>query len=341
MNKTRVAINGFGRIGRTILRIILLSKNDIEVVAINDLGDYETLSYLLKYDTVFGVLDKEITIDNGTLVVGEDKHNIKLISERDPSLIPWKELDIDIVIEATGTFADKKSLQKHIEAGAKKVVLTVPPKDQIDATIVLGVNEETLDSSMKLISNASCTTNCLAPVVKVLDENFGIVSGLMTTVHAYTNDQALSETTHKDFRRGRSATQNIIPTTTGAAKAVGMVLPSLDGKLDGLAMRVPVPDGSIIDLVVEVERNTTVDEINQSMISASEGDMKGLIEYSAVPLASSDIIGNPASSIFDASSTQILGGNFIRVVAWYDNEWGYSNRIVDLVQLISNKQDDE
>ena len=339
MSKTKVAINGFGRIGRTILRIILLTKNNIEVVAINDLGDYDTLSYLLKYDTVFGVLDKEISIDNETLVVGDNKHNIKLISQRDPSLIPWSELDIDIVIEATGTFADRESLQKHIEAGAKKVVLTVPPKDEIDATIVFGVNEEILEPSMKLISNASCTTNCLAPIAKVLDENFGIVSGLMTTVHAYTNDQALAETTHKDFRRGRSATQNIIPTTTGAAKAVGMVLPRLNGKLDGLAMRVPVPDGSIIDLVAEVQSSTTVEEINDVMKKASEGRMKEIIEYSSVPLASSDIIGNPASSIFDASSTQVLGNNLIKVVAWYDNEWGYSNRIVDLVKLISKKEE--
>ena len=338
MSKTKVAINGFGRIGRTILRILLLTKNNIEVVAINDLGDYETLSYLLKYDTVFGVLDKEIYIDNETLVVGDNKHNIKLISQRNPSLIPWRELDIDIVIEATGTFADKESLQKHIDAGAKKVVLTVPPKDEIDATIVFGVNEEILEPSMKLISNASCTTNCLAPIAKVLDENFGIVSGLMTTVHAYTNDQALAETTHKDFRRGRSATQNIIPTTTGAAKAVGMVLPNLNGKLDGLAMRVPVPDGSIIDLVVEVQNNTKVEEINNVMKKASEGSMKEIIEYSSVPLASSDIIGNPSSSIFDASSTQVLGENLIKVVAWYDNEWGYSNRIVDLVELISKKE---
>ena len=341
MSKTKVAINGFGRIGRTILRILLLTKNNIEVVAINDLGDYETLSYLLKYDTVFGVLDKEISIDNETLVVGDNKHNIKLISQRDPSLIPWRELDIDIVIEATGTFADKESLQKHIDAGAKKVVLTVPPKDEIDATIVFGVNEEILEPSMKLISNASCTTNCLAPIAKVLDENFGIVSGLMTTVHAYTNDQALAETTHKDFRRGRSATQNIIPTTTGAAKAVGMVLPNLNGKLDGLAMRVPVPDGSIIDLVVEVQNNTKVEEINNVMKKASEGSMKEIIEYSSVPLASSDIIGNPASSIFDASSTQVLGNNLIKVVAWYDNEWGYSNRIVDLVKLISKRKKNE
>ena len=338
MSKTRIAINGFGRIGRTILRILLLSDNDIEVVAINDLGDYQTLAYLLKHDTVFGVLKEDVRIENNKLIVGNNGYNIKLISERDPSLIPWEELNIDIVIEATGVFASKESLEKHIKAGAKKVILTVPPKDEIDAIIVLGVNDEVLDASMKLISNASCTTNCLAPIAKVLDENFGIVSGLMTTVHAYTNDQALAETTHKDFRRGRSATQNIIPTTTGAAKAVGMVLPNLNGKLDGLAMRVPVPDGSVVDLIVELTKNVSIEDVNSAMKKASEKEMKGLIEYSSVPLVSSDIIGNPASSIIDASSTQILGGNFVKVVAWYDNEWGYSNRIVDLVNLIIEKE---
>lgn len=338
MSKARIAINGFGRIGRTILRILLLSDNDIEVVAINDLGDYQTLAYLLKHDTVFGVLKENVSIEDNKLIVGNNGYNIKLISERDPSLIPWGELNIDIVIEATGVFANKESLDKHIKAGAKKVILTVPPKDEIDATIVLGVNDEVLDKSMKLISNASCTTNCLAPIAKVLDENFGIVSGLMTTVHAYTNDQALAETTHKDFRRGRSATQNIIPTTTGAAKAVGMVLPNLNGKLDGLAMRVPVPDGSVVDLVVELTEDVTIEDVNSAMKKASEQEMKGLIEYSSVPLVSSDIIGNPASSIFDASSTQILGGNYVKVVAWYDNEWGYSNRIVDLVKSIIEKE---
>ena len=338
MSKTRVAINGFGRIGRTIFRILLLSDTDIEIVAINDLGDYQTLAYLLKYDTVFGVLKEDVRIENKKLIVGNNGYNIKLISERDPSLIPWKELDIDIVIEATGAFANRESLEQHINAGAGKVILTVPPKDEIDATIVLGVNEEVLDGSMQLISNASCTTNCLAPIAKVLDENFGIVSGLMTTVHAYTNDQALSETTHKDFRRGRNATQNIIPTTTGAAKALGMVLPNLEGKLDGLAMRVPVPDGSVIDLIVELNKNVSISDVNTAMKEASEGEMKGLIEYSSVPLVSSDIIGNASSSIFDASSTQLLGKSFVKVVAWYDNEWGYSNRIVDLVKLVIEKE---
>ena len=340
MNKTRIAINGFGRIGRTIMRILLLSKSDIEVVAINDLGDYETLSYLLKYDTVFGVLKEDIKVEGNKLLIGNIGYDIKLISERDPSLIPWKELNVDIVIESTGIFSDRESLKKHLDAGARKVILTVPPKDKIDATIVMGVNDHILHKNMKLISNASCTTNCLAPIAKVLDENFGIISGLMTTVHAYTNDQALAETTHKDFRRGRSATQNIIPTTTGAAKAIGMVLPNLDGKLDGLAMRVPVPDGSVVDLVAELEKDTTVEEVNSVMKIASENEMKGFIEYSSVPLVSSDIIGNPASSIIDASSTQLLGDNFVKLVAWYDNEWGYSNRIVDLVKHVIKKEND-
>ena len=248
---------------------------------------------------------------------------------------------MDIVIESTGVFSNKDSLKKHLDAGARKVILTVPPKDKIDATIVMGVNDQILDKNMKLISNASCTTNCLAPIAKVLDENFGIISGLMTTVHAYTNDQALADTTHKDFRRGRNATQNIIPTTTGAAKAVGMVLPNLNDKLDGLAMRVPVPDGSVVDLVAELEKNTTVKEVNSAMKIASETEMKGIIEYSSVPLVSSDIIGNPASSIIDSSSTQLLGGNFVRLLAWYDNEWGYSNRIVDLVEHIIKKENNE
>ena len=341
MNKTRIAINGFGRIGRTILRILLLSESDIEVVAINDLGDYETLAYLLKYDTVFGVLKEDVKVENEKLIVGDSIKDISLISERDPSLIPWKKLNVDIVIESTGVFSNKDSLKKHLDAGARKVILTVPPKDKIDATIVMGVNDQILDKNMKLISNASCTTNCLAPIAKVLDENFGIISGLMTTVHAYTNDQALADTTHNDFRRGRNATQNIIPTTTGAAKAVGMVLPNLNGKLDGLAMRVPVPDGSVVDLVAELEKDTTVKEVNSAMKIASETEMKGIIEYSSVPLVSSDIIGNPASSIIDSSSTQLLGGNFVRLLAWYDNEWGYSNRIVDLVEHIIKKENNE
>ena len=252
----------------------------------------------------------------------------------DPAELPWKEMNIDIVIESTGIFADRKSLEKHIEAGAKKVVLTVPPKDAIDATVVLGVNDDDIKEDSKLISNASCTTNCLAPIAKVLNDNFGIKSGLMTTIHAYTNDQALAETTHKDFRRGRSATQNIIPTSTGAAKAVGMVLPELNGKLDGMAMRVPVPDGSVVDLVVELNKEVTIDEVNEAVRNAADNELKGILEYSSIPLVSTDILQNPHSSIYDASSTQLLEGNHIKVVCWYDNEWGYSNRIVDLVNKL-------
>jgi len=246
-------------------------------------------------------------------------------------------MNVDVVVESTGIFRDSESLNKHLDAGAKKVLLTVPPKDDIDATIVLGVNDSDLKPEDKIVSNASCTTNCLAPIAKVLDDNFGIISGLMTTVHAYTNDQALAETTHSDFRRGRSATQNIIPTSTGAAKAVGMVLPELNGKLDGMAMRVPVPDGSVVDLVVELEKKVSIDDINKAVKNAADNELNGILEYSEVPLVSTDILNNPHSSIYDASSTQLLEDNHVKVVCWYDNEWGYSNRVVDLIgNLLKN-----
>ena len=246
-------------------------------------------------------------------------------------------MNVDVVVESTGIFRDSESLNKHLDAGAKKVLLTVPPKDDIDATIVLGVNDSDLKPEDKIVSNASCTTNCLAPIAKVLDDNFGIISGLMTTVHAYTNDQALAETTHSDVRRGRSATQNIIPTSTGAAKAVGMVLPELNGKLDGMAMRVPVPDGSVVDLVVELEKKVSIDDINKAVKNAADNELNGILEYSEVPLVSTDILNNPHSSIYDASSTQLLEGNHVKVVCWYDNEWGYSNRVVDLIgNLLDN-----
>ena len=329
-----IAINGFGRIGRSILRIIIESNSELNVVAINDLGNYENLAYLLKHDSVMGVLDNDVKLVGDILKI--DEREIKLVSMANPAELPWKEMDIDIVIESTGIFSDRISLEKHLEAGAQRVVLTVPPKDEIDATIVLGVNDKDLKDDFKLISNASCTTNCLAPIAKVLNDNFGIKSGLMTTIHAYTNDQALAETTHKDFRRGRSATQNIIPTSTGAAKAVGMVLPELNGKLDGMAMRVPVPNGSVIDLVLELDTEVTIDEVNQAVKNAADNEMKGILEYSSIPLVSTDILQNPHSSIYDASSTQLLDGNHIKVVCWYDNEWGYSNRIVDLVNKLSN-----
>ena len=324
-----VAINGFGRIGRSILRIIVENDSDINVVAINDLGNYENLAYLLKHDSVMGILDRNVSVAGDKLIV--DDRTIQLTSIKDPAELPWKEMDVDVVVESTGIFRDSESLNKHLDAGAKKVLLTVPPKDDIDATIVLGVNDGDLKPEDRIVSNASCTTNCLAPIAKVLDDNFGIISGLMTTVHAYTNDQALAETTHSDFRRGRSATQNIIPTSTGAAKAVGMVLPELNGKLDGMAMRVPVPDGSVVDLVVELEKKVSIDDINKAVKNAADNELNGILEYSEVPLVSTDILNNPHSSIYDASSTQLLEGNHVKVVCWYDNEWGYSNRVVDLI----------
>ncbi len=330
-----IAINGFGRIGRSILRIIVENNSDINVVGINDLGNYENLAYLLKHDSVMGILDANVRIDGDKLLV--DERVIQLTSIKDPSELPWKDMNVDVVVESTGIFRDNISLNKHLDAGAKKVLLTVPPKDEIDSTIVLGVNDDDLKPEDKIVSNASCTTNCLAPIAKVLDDNFGIISGLMTTVHAYTNDQALAETTHSDFRRGRSATQNIIPTSTGAAKAVGMVLPELNGKLDGMAMRVPVPDGSVVDLVVELENKVSIDDINKAVKNAADNELNGILEYSDVPLVSTDILNNPHSSIYDASSTQLLEGNHVKVVCWYDNEWGYSNRVVDLIgNLLKN-----
>ena len=327
-----VAINGFGRIGRSILRIIVEQDLDINVVAINDLGDYDNLAYLFKHDSIMGVLDADISVTKDLLKI--NNRNINLISISDPSELPWKELNVEIVIESTGIFTDNESLNKHINAGANRVLLTVPPKDEVDATIVLGVNDDILTNDSRLISNASCTTNCLAPIAKVLNDNFTIQSGLMTTVHAYTNDQALAETTHKDFRRGRNATQNIIPTSTGAAKAVGMVMPELNGKLDGMAMRVPVPNGSVVDLIVELDKSVTVEEINKAVKKASENELNGILSYSEVPLVSTDILGNPNSSIYDATSTEILENKHVRVVCWYDNEWGYSNRVVDLINKL-------
>jgi glyceraldehyde 3-phosphate dehydrogenase len=328
--KTKVAINGFGRIGRNIFRIILKRDNpDIEVVAINDLADDDVLAYLLEYDSVMGVLDVEPSVTDGVMTVG--RHSVKMLMERDPSQLPWDELGVDVVIEATGVFRERDKIQQHIDAGAKRVILTVPPKGSVDEMVVLGVNDQDLDESDIIVSNASCTTNCLAPLAKVLDEAFGIERGIMTTVHAYTNDQRLADVPHKDLRRSRAATENIIPTTTGAAAAVGKVLPNLDGKLDGMAMRVPVPDGSTVDLVLELGADVTVEEVNAAVKAAADGPLKGILQYSEDPLVSTDIIGNPHSSIFDAESTQVLGGNMVKVLSWYDNEWGYSNRVVDLI----------
>ena len=324
----RVGINGFGRIGRAVFRI-MSRRDDVEVVAINDLYRAEQLAYLLRFDTVMGPFQRRVDHEDRALKI-EGMKPIRLTAEKDPARLPWADVGADIVIESTGVFRDRANLEKHLAAGAKKVILTVPPKDDVDAIVVLGVNDDVLAAGPKIVSNASCTTNCLAPVAKVLDDAFGIERGFMTTVHAYTNDQRLADVPHKDFRRARAATQNIIPTTTGAARAVGKVLPHLKGKLDGMAMRVPVPDGSIVDLVVRLGRETTADEVNRRMQEAAAGPLQRVLQYSEDPLVSSDIIGNPHSSIFDAPSTQMLGPRELRCLAWYDNEWGYSNRVVDL-----------
>ena len=335
-----VAINGFGRIGRAVFRIIASRPNSgLKVVAINDLSDDDILAYLLEYDSVMGRFEEDVTVDDGVMRVGE--HEIKMLMERDPSSLPWQDLDVDIVIESTGVFRDRATLQKHIDAGAKRVILTVPSKDKVDETVVLGVNDDQLDSDDIIVSNASCTTNSLAPLAKVLDDNFGIRKGVMTTVHAYTNDQVLADVPHQDLRRSRAATENIIPTSTGAAAAIGEVIPNLAGKLDGMAMRVPVPDGSTVDLVVELDRDVTVEEVNAAVRAAAEGPMAGILEYVEDPIVSTDIIGNPHSSIFDAGGTQVLGGNLVKVMSWYDNEWGYSNRVVDLAERLADVMEKE
>ena len=328
---TRIGINGFGRIGRSVFRI-LSERDDMEVVAINDLYENEQLAYLLKYDTLMRVFPKEVTFDEESMTV--DGKRIEMTAEKDPSQIPWGKFGADIVIESTGVHTKREAIAKHLAGGAKKVILTVPPKDEIDAMIVVGVNDDTLKPEHKLVSNASCTTNCLAPIAKVLHERFGIEEGFITTVHAYTNDQRLADVPHKDLRRSRAAAQNIIPTTTGAARAVGKVLPELKGKLDGMAMRVPVPDGSIVDLVARLRDRPSVEQVNSAVRESAEGPLAKIIEYSEVPLVSSDIIGNPHSSIFDALSTMSTGDGYVKVVAWYDNEWGYSNRVVDLIDRL-------
>ena len=332
----RVAINGFGRIGRAVFRIIAERPDaGIEVVAINDLADDDILAYLLKNDSVMGQFAGEVHTADGVMTAGG--HTVQMLMEPDPTKLPWDDLSVDVVVEATGIFRTREKAAMHIEAGAKKVILTVPAKDEVDATVVLGVNNDSLEADDQVISNASCTTNCLAPVAKVLSDSFGVKRGVMTTVHAYTNDQRLADVPHADLRRARAATENIIPTTTGAARAVGLVLPELAGKLDGMAMRVPVPDGSIVDLVIEVEKDVTVEEVNAAMKAAAEGELEGILQYSEEPLVSTDIIGNPYSSIFDANATQVMDGRFVKIVSWYDNEWGYSNRVVDLIELL-NKQ---
>jgi len=330
----RVAINGFGRIGRSVFRI-LNAREDIDVIAINDLFDNEVLAYLLKYDTVMSGFGQDITLDGDYLVTPNEK--VKMLSVRNPEELPWKELNIDVVVEATGIFRTRESLEQHLNAGAKRVILTVPAKDKIDCTIVLGVNDDELKPEHRIISNASCTTNCLAPMAKVLNDSFGIKEGLMTTTHAYTNDQRLADVPHKDWRRGRAAAENIIPTTTGAAKAVGEVIPALKGRLDGMASRVPVPDGSVVDLVVEVEKDVTVDDIHAAVRIASKTKrMEDILLYSEDMVVSSDIVGNSYSSIYDPEYTKVLGKRIVRTLNWYDNEWGYSNRVVDLITILIN-----
>jgi len=331
----KVAINGFGRIGREVFRVNL-DKKYFDLVAINDLTDAPTLAHLLKYDSNYGTLNNEITTGEGTIIV--DGQPVKVLCERDPEKLPWKDLGIDLVIEATGFFTSKEGATKHLTAGAKKVVITAPAKDEIDFTVVLGVNDKDYNPAIhNIISNASCTTNCLAPFAKVLNDNFGIEKGLMTTIHAYTNDQNILDLPHKDLRRARAAALSMIPTSTGAAKAIGLVLPELKGKLHGLAIRVPTPTVSLVDLVCTVKTPTTAAEINAKFKEAAEGPMKGILGYSEVPLVSIDFKGSSFSSIVDAESTQVMDGNLVKVMSWYDNEWGYSCRIVDLIKMVGDQ----
>jgi glyceraldehyde 3-phosphate dehydrogenase len=328
----RVAINGFGRIGRTVFRLLQERKN-VEVVAINDITDSASLAYLLRHDTVMGNFKGRAEIVDGQLVT--DRGTVRMTAERNPAALPWKELKVDFVVESTGIFRARSQGAMHLEAGARKVVLTVPAKDKIDATIVLGVNNDDLKAEHQIISNASCTTNCLAPLAYVLDRDFGIVRGLMTTIHAYTGDQRLIDTPHSDWRRARAAAENIIPTSTGAASAVGEVLPNLKGKLDGMAFRVPVPCGSVVDLVTVMKRDVTVEEVNAAMKKASESArLKGILAYATDPLVSSDIVGDRHSSIFDPDCTTVCEGSMLKTVSWYDNEGGYSSRVCDLLQLM-------
>ena len=337
MSKIKVGINGFGRIGRLTFRA-LLKKEEVEVVAINDLTNPATLAHLLKYDSVHGRFPGEVAIEDNYLIVNGTK--IRIYAEKDPANIPWKELNVDVVAECTGVFRNREKLQKHIDAGARRVLLSVPADkaEDVDITIVKGVNDDQLKPEHIFVSNASCTTNCLAPVAKVLNDNFGIVRGLMNTIHSYTNDQIILDAPHKDLRRARAAAMSIIPTSTGAAKAVGLVIPELKGKLDGFAMRVPTPDGSTVDLTVELAKSVTKEEINAAMKAAADGKMNGVLEYCIDPIVSSDIVGTTASSIFDSLLTQVSGGNFVKIVSWYDNENGYSNRMADMLVLMSKQK---
>ncbi|MDD5090357.1 MAG: type I glyceraldehyde-3-phosphate dehydrogenase [Candidatus Wallbacteria bacterium] len=333
----RVAINGFGRIGRLFFRSALTNK-DIEFVAVNDLASPDTMAHLLKYDSIHRAIAEDVSIKDGYLIVAGRK--VKMLAEKDPSKLPWKDLKVDVVVESTGRFTERDMLAMHIQAGAKKVILTAPAKGKegCDITIVMGVNEGSYDAAKhQILSNASCTTNCLAPVAKVLMDTFGINRGLMTTIHSYTNDQVILDFPHKDLRRARAAAMSMIPTTTGAAKAVGLVLPELKGKLDGFAMRVPTPNVSVVDLTVDLEKEATKEQINEAMKKAADGPMKGILEYCDKPLVSSDFCGNAYSSIFDALSTMVIDGKMAKVISWYDNEWGYSCRVRDLILFMGKK----
>jgi len=333
---TKVAINGFGRIGRAVARIIFQRQGELELVAINDLADAKSLAHLFKYDSVMRRFDGTVEVKGNDLVI--NGKTVKVIAVRNPAELPWKDMGVSIVVESTGIFRTKESpkggYMDHIKAGAKKVILTVPAKDDIDATVVLGVNDETITADTQAISNASCTTNCLAPLSKVLNDSFGIEKGLMVTVHGYTNDQNVCDQIHSDMRRARAAAQNIIPTTTGAAKAVGKVIPELDGKLDGYALRVPVITGSAVDLVADLKKEATKDEVNAAVKAAAEGPLKGILAYCDEPIVSSDVIGDSHSSIFDSLCTMVQGKT-VKVVSWYDNEWGYSNRTVDIMEKVA------
>ncbi|PAQ13572.1 type I glyceraldehyde-3-phosphate dehydrogenase [Bacillaceae bacterium SAOS 7] len=330
----KVGINGFGRIGRLVLRAALKHPN-LEIVAVNDLTDANMLAHLLKYDSVHGTFQVEVTVDGEYIVV--DGHKVKVLAERDPANLPWGELGVDVVIESTGRFTKREDAAKHLEAGAKKVVISAPGKQE-DVTIVMGVNHEQYDAqNHHVISNASCTTNCLAPFAKVLNDQFGIKRGMMTTIHSYTNDQQILDLPHKDYRRARAAAESMIPTTTGAAKAVALVLPELKGKLNGMAMRVPTPNVSVVDLVVELEKDTTAEQVNAALKAAAEGELKGILAYTEEPLVSRDYNGSSVSSTIDALSTMVIEGNMIKVLAWYDNEAGYSHRVIDLIEYIAEK----
>ena len=333
---TKVAINGFGRIGRAVARIIMKRKGDLELVAINDLSDAKSLAHLFKYDTVMGKWGGTVEAKDNALVI--NGKTVKVLAVKNPAELPWKDMGVKVVLESTGIFRSAESPKggyaDHLKAGASKVMLSVPAKDDIDATIVLGVNDEMLTSEVNCVSNASCTTNCLAPIAKVLNDTFGIEQGMMTTIHAYTNDQKVADMIHSDLRRARAAAANIIPTSTGAAKAIGKVIPALAGKLDGFAIRVPIPVGSIVDLVVNVKKDVTVESVNAAMKKAAQGPMKGILAYCDEPIVSSDIINDPSSSIFDSLCTMVIGKT-VKVVSWYDNEWGYSNRSVDIMEKMA------